>query len=167
MHELKEDDFMSFNEYESMYEKCQAYAPYHMFLYDLKNSKQIIDLNRQSQLRRLIKEVYHKIEKLEQKNKITILHRSPLFSSNSFGYLQEPFLIDGDTIGFTVLRGQINEDLVDLIFEETKKELQIPYEFHKAHGFYETDEYVEGNHLYFRGYLIQQLNTKHKKKFTK
>ncbi len=56
---------------------------------------------------------------------------------------------------------------MDFIFEETKKELQIPYEFHKAHGFYETDEYAEGNHLYFRGYLIQQLNTKHKKKFTK
>lgn len=104
---------------------------------------------------------------MSKKTHRVILHRSHLFSSNSFGYLQKPFLIDGDTIGFTVLRGQINEELVDFIFEETKKELQIPYEFHKAHGYYETDDYAEGNHLYFRGYLIQELNTKHKKKFTK
>ena len=167
MHLLKDGEFMSFDEYQDMYEKCQDYAPYHMFLYDLKNSKQITDPRRQQQLKNLLYHVYHKIEKLEQKTHQVILHRSPLFSSHSFGYLQEPFLIDGDTIGFTVLRGQIDEELVDFIFEETKKELQIPYEFHKAHGFYETDEYAEGNHLYFRGYLIQELNTKHKKKFTK
>ena len=40
---------------------------------------------------------------------------------------------------------------------QEKKKLNITQKFHKANGYYETDEYEKGNELYFRGYCIQQL----------
>ena len=52
--------------------------------------------------------------------------------------------------------------MVDELFEETKKELNINYEFHKASGYYETDNWLEGNHKYYRGYAMQLLSSLHK-----
>ena len=152
---------MSYEEYHDLYEKCQSYAPYQMFIYDLMNSKKIIDKDRQQKLRLLINTTYDKIKKLEKIQNKKILHQ--IENNDNISYLEDPFLIDGDTIGFTVLRNQITANTVDLIFENVKKELNISYEFHKANGYYETDKYELGNILYFRGYLIQELNTKHKR----
>ena len=40
----------------------------------------------------------------------------------------------------------------------------IKRDFHKANGYYETDNYEEADKLYFRGYCIQQLEKLSKKK---
>ena len=64
---------------------------------------------------------------------------------------------DVDLYGFTIERGMLTEDQIDQIFEQEKKKLNITQKFHKANGYYETDEYEKGNELYFRGYCIQQL----------
>lgn len=154
---------MSSYEYDDLYQKCQTYAPYHMFIYDVVESKQILDKNRQQMLYTLIHTVYHKLQQLELERNKKILHTSSLFPSEGFAYLQEPFLIDGDTIGFTIIRDSIPSEEVNELFHQTKEELQIPYQFHYADGYYETDLYAEGNEKYFRGYCIQHLNTIHKK----
>ena len=77
--------------------------------------------------------------------------------------LLEPFYLAGDLYGFTIERGALTEEQIDQIFEQEKKKLNIAQKFHKANGYYETDEYEKGNELYFRGYCIQQLEEMSKK----
>lgn len=71
--------------------------------------------------------------------------------------LLEPFYLAGDLFGFTIQRGTLTPGQIDLIFEREKRKLNITHDFHKANGYYETDDYEKGNKLYFRGYCIQQL----------
>lgn len=156
---------MSYHEYNDLFDACQNTAPYHMFIYDVQNSKAIQDKNRQEKLLLLIHTVYQRILQLEQVRKQTIIHRNSLFDDdNPIGYLREPILIDGDTIGFTIMRDSMTADEVNELFYQVREELNIPYEFHLADGYYETDLYEEGNTKYFRGYCIQYLNTLHKRK---
>lgn len=166
---------MSYKEYKDLFEKCQSYAPYHLFIYDVVKGREIVSEDRQNNLRKLISEVYGELERLEKVKNIKILHKiEDLYYTklkrDQEGYkleyseerlpredLLEPFLIAGDLIGFTINRGTLNSKQVDYIFEQKKKELVINYSFHKANGFYETDKWEEGAEKYFRGYCIQQL----------
>lgn len=176
---------MSYTEYSDMFQKCQSTAPYHLFTYDMVNSKENCSSKRNSDLILLLFHVYQAISTLEEKSSIPILHRSKGLTSskleahkqgNETFYmlsplanitrkdLLEPFLINGDTIGFTILRNSLTESQVDTIFEQQKKKLNMPYEFHKANGYYETDDWSQGNCKYFRGYCICELCYAHKNK---
>lgn len=166
---------MSYTEYKDIFEKCQSYAPYHLFIYDVVKGREVASENRQSNLRHLLFAVYEELEKLEKTNNITILHKSEdlyytKIKKDKEGYiieypkekfpredLLEPFLVAGDLMGFTIKRDSLNAQQVDYIFEQKKKELGINYSFHKANGFYETDKWEEAEEKCFRGYCIQQL----------
>ena len=166
---------MSYYEYKSLFDRCQKDAPYHLFVYDMVNSRQVKDMNkRQSDVARLLFAVYEEIKKLEKQTNKIILHRSKDLQYCKLkkedgkykiqrpenierGDLLEPFVILGDLIGFTIERGTLNPLQVDYIFEQKKKELGLNYSFHKANGFYETDKWEEADQKYFRGYCIQQL----------
>ena len=80
---------------------------------------------------------------------------------NGFGFKQEPFIF-GDLIGFTVYRDMITTEEVIDIFNSCKKTLKIDFEFHISDGYYETNNYIEANDKYFRGYLIDLLSKLHK-----
>lgn len=169
---------MSYSEYEDLFIKCQNTAPYNMFLYDVVNSRNELDNKSRNKILELLFNVYERIQKIEKEEKRKILHTSKeLIKTKLVQYvknnelcnkiefekkpfredLQEPFAINGDMFGFTILRGTMTEKEIDGIFEEEKESLKIIQQFHKANGFYETDKYEEGNKLYFRGYCMQQL----------
>lgn len=166
---------MSYDEYKSLFDKCQKEAPYHLFVYDMINSRQVKDMHkRQSDMARLIFAVYGEIENIEKQTQKIILHRSKDLKycklKNKDGIyevqypgnikradLLEPFVLSGDLMGFTIERGTLSPLQVDYIFEQKKKELGLNYSFHKANGFYETDKWEEADKKYFRGYCIQQL----------
>src|SRR5690554_4434050 len=135
----------------------------------------------------LIYNTYQRLKALEKEHKTKILYKSKYlkypklyiqkYNDEVYYYMlakpdklsdipygtiwYEPFLISGDAIGFTVIKGTITEE-VDKIFEEEKRKLNIPYEFHKANAYYETDDYRMGKELYYRGYCVQALEAMHK-----
>ena len=163
-------DFMSTSEYNDLFIKCQDTGIYHIFTFDIKNSKKMIKEQRlivQYRLIELAIMMYKMIQEIElRKNKkilvfgndFTKLNESRL---NMFGYKQEPFIY-GDVIGFTVYRNTITEKEVLDIFNKCIIALDINFEFHLANGYYETNDWALGNNQYFRGYCIDLLVNLHK-----
>ena len=173
---------MSYTEYKDLFEKAQINGQYHLFVYDIIRSRKGITQEERGRIVKLIFQVYEKIEELEEREHRSILHRNKNLVQGKlkvektengevykFDYtglqkdimerpdLLEPFYLAGDLYGFTIERGTLTEEQIDQIFEQGKKKLNIAQKFHKANGYYETDEYEKGNELYFRGYCIQQL----------
>ena len=181
---------MSYKEYIDLFKKAQIDGQYHMFVYDVVNSREELTIKERGKILKLIFEVYQKIEQLEEKEQRSILHRSKNLIQGKlkvekskcegeiykFDYsglqknkearpdLLEPFYLAGDLYGFTIQRGTMNQGQVDYLFEREKEKLGIKHEFHKANGYYETDKYDEADKLYFRGYCIQQLEKLSKEK---
>lgn len=161
-------DIMSTHEYNDLFLKCQETGKYHVFTFDIIASKKLENrLEAQIKIIELILMVYRKIEKKELEEKKKILVFEDEFTKlgekrlNIFGYKQEPFIYS-DVIGFTVYRDTITNEEVINIFNSCKKALKIDFEFHVADGYYETNNYVEGNNKYFRGYCIDLLSNLHK-----
>ena len=161
---------MSTFEYNDLFLKCQETGLYHMFVFDIVGSKNI--KSEQSNWRmisqfRLILNMYRRLQEIEKLENKKILLCEEGFSHlgerrpNCFGFKQEPFVL-GDLIGLTVYRGSITSEEVLKIYEEEKEYLQIPFDFHVAEGYYETNNYEEGNKKYFRGYCIDLLSNLHK-----
>ena len=180
---------MSYEGYEDLFEKAQISGQYHLFIYDIVNSRKGITQEERGRIVKLIFQVYQRIEELEEREHRSILHRNKILSQGKleikntengdiydFDYtglppkkimrrpdLLEPFYLAGDLYEFTIERGTLTAEQIDQIFEQEKKKLNITQEFHKANGYYETDEYDKGDKLYFRGYCIQQLEKMSKK----
>jgi len=179
---------VSYIEYYDLYEKCQDTAPYHLFVFDIADSKTLSrDTNYISEISLLIYKLYKKIEEIEKVQNRQILHRSSYIShpvlkkdGKNLFYLQapilphekrilqkeelyEPFQLCGDIIGLTILRNTLTEKEVYALFDQTKEELNISYDFHYDNGYYETDNYVEGGTKLYRGYLIPMLDDQHQK----
>lgn len=159
---------MSTYEYNDLFFKCQSTGLYHVFVFDIKDSKKIKDREyAQIQLIKLIILIYQKIQKkeLEQNKKILVFEEDFTYFGESvskvLGYKQEPFLY-GDAIGFTIYKDSIEKAEVINIFNQSKEELNIDFDFHYADGYYETNDYEEGNTKYFRGYCIDLLCNLHK-----
>ena len=161
---------MSTHEYNDLFLKCQDTGLYHVFTFDIEGSKKMSSLTRQIAQYKLIKLnilMYKEIEKIEQEENRKILVFEEDFNKlgeprkNVFGYKQEPFLL-GDLIGFTIYRNAITKDEVIKIYEKYRNELDIDFEMHLVDGYYETNNYEEGNEKYFRGYCIDLLSNLHK-----
>lgn len=163
---------MSYTEYNNLFSRCQENAPYKMYAYDIVDSKKIKDRLMVKKLYDLIDLVGQKIHLIELKNEIKILYDETDLNNKNDELLKleksdlnklEPILL-GDAIAFTVYNKTIEDNIVDELFEEAKKELEIEYSFHKASGVYETNQWIEGNTRYFRGYCFLYLTNKHKNK---
>lgn len=161
---------MSTFEYNDLFLKCQKTGLYHIFAFDIVESKKMNPekrLDAQFKIIELILMVYRKIKKkeIEQNKKILVFEDD--FTKlgedrlNGFGYKMEPFLY-GDLIGFTVYRDTVTKDEVINIFNDCTKKLDIDFEFHMADGYYETNDWLEANNKYFRGYCIDLLSNLHK-----
>jgi hypothetical protein len=156
---------MSYDEYNDMYFNCQKTAPYKMYAYDVVDSKCLYDINLCNNLYTLINLVMYKIGLIEKQMDRRILYNGTdlIYDKNKVFDLNrlEPMLL-GDAIAFTVYRDAISDGVVDSIFEQCKAELHIKYDFHKTSGYYETNNWIEGQDKYFRGYCFQYLTNKHK-----
>ncbi|NLC47967.1 MAG: hypothetical protein GX758_01225 [Tenericutes bacterium] len=153
---------MSYDEYYDMYKKAQLTGKYHLFIFDIVNSrlyKQEIEYIEETSML-LFLDVYKRIKNLEEEKNITILHN---IKNKDEPFANEPFKF-GDLYGFTIIRGSVSSSEIYNIVEEEKERYNIYWAFHQKDGFYETDNYSEGNKKYYRGYCIAQLETLSKEK---
>lgn len=166
---------MSTSEYHDLFLKCQDTGLYHVFTFDIVNSKNMpIEERKNAQIKitNLMLKIYEEIQNIEKKtNKKILVFEDDFYSTfepirRGFGLKQEPFLI-GDMFGFTVYRDSISTEIVYYLYEKYKKELGIDFDFHLANGYYETNDYSEGSTKYFRGYCIDVLSNYHKKEMQK
>ena len=162
---------MSTSEYNDLYLKCQETGRYHMFVFDMVDSKKMsFPFRRKAQVQmvQLMRNMYRNIQEIEYLTNKKILVFEDDFvefdsgkSFNGFGFKQEPFIF-GDTFGFTIHRDSLDKDFIYYLYEKNKQELGIEFDFHLADGYYETNDYVEGRDKYFRGYCLDLLSTLHK-----
>jgi len=167
---------MSTFEYNDLFLKCQSNGKYHVFTFDIKDSKKIDSKNReilQHKLIELILTMYKMLKHKEKKENKKILvfekdftHLEENKKTNGFGLKVEPFIL-GDVIGLTVYRDSISNIEILELFDKLRKELNINYEFHINDGYYETNDWIEANTKYFRGYCIDLLSNLHKSYYEK
>lgn len=162
---------MSTFEYNDLFLKCQSTGLYHVFTFDIKNSRMIDNRQEvQEKLIQMILNMYKRIqEKEQQENKKILVFEEDFVSlgkqTKGFGLKQEPFII-GDVVGLTTYRDSISNEEVLNIFQEEKEKLNLNVEFHIASGYYETNDYGMADKKYFRGYCIDLLSNLHKEKNT-
>lgn len=151
---------MSYKEYDDLYEKAQGLGKYHIFLFDIKGSRNL-DPSIFPKTKKLLSNVYGRLVKLESETgkKILYLPKRKEFRGDSI----EPIHTYAETIGFTTFRDSIQLIEVLRIWEEEKMRLNIEFDFHFAEGDYETDDWELGNKQYFRGYCIAKLDELSKK----
>lgn len=162
---------MSTFEYNDLYLKCQESGKYHMFVFDIVNSKKMSNQGRwnvQNKMIKLMTRIYKTIEKIQESTnrKILVFDEDLVTFKNckpirGIGFKQEPFLF-ADTFGFTIYRDSLDKEVIYYIYEYFKKSLDINFDFHITDGYYETNYYAEGNKKYFRGYCMDILSTLHK-----
>ena len=112
---------MSTYEYNDLYLKCQNNGQYHVFVFDIKDSRKMNVQTRndaQNKMIKLMTNIYKTIKKIEISTNRRILVFEEDFvtfksqkSYKDFGVKQEPFLF-GDLIGFTVYRDTISKEEV-------------------------------------------------------
>ena len=67
---------MSYTEYKDLFERAQINGQYHLFIYDIVNSRKGITQEERGRILKLIFQVYEKIEELEEREHRSILHRN-------------------------------------------------------------------------------------------
>lgn len=161
---------MSSYEYNDLFFRCQSTGIYHVFTFDIKNSKKMernVRFDAQKKLIELGLTMYRYIQKkeIEENKKILVFEEDFVhwgeISKGGFGIKIEPFII-GDLMGFTVYRNTITNEEIMNIFNISKKILNINFEFNIADGYYETNDWVQACEKYFRSYCIDLLSTLHK-----
>jgi hypothetical protein len=157
---------MSYQEYDGLFKEAQGRGQYHLFVFDVENSR-TLDPEFHIQARELLLNVYKRLEDLERSTNRKILHKNKVFNREEKGIVRrdllEPFNIAGDCYGFTIIRGSMETNDVFKIWQEEKCKLGIRFNFHFAEGDYETDSWLKGSELYFRGYCIGKLEEMSKK----
>ena len=125
---------MATSEYHDLFLKCQDTGIYHMFCFDIVNSKKMkFDDRREAtdKMILLMNSIYNSIVEIEKaKNKKILVFDDDFVSYGSgilykgFGFKQEPFLF-GDTFGFTVYRDSISNDEIFELYNYYKEKLNI------------------------------------------
>lgn len=154
---------MSNIEYIDLYIKAQETGIYHMYTFDIVNSKEMPREFRQDAQEKMVilmERFYKEIERIEQYFNKKILVKEETI--NTFNNLPEPFLY-GDTFGFTIYRDSLDKEIIMNIYEELVNELDIEFDFHINDGYYETNEYKYGGILFYRGYAFSIISNLHKK----
>lgn len=167
---------MSTYEYTDMFIERQDKGKYHMFVFDIVSSKKLDTETRrkgQIQMEKLMINIYNEIKQIEELSQTKILvtdidgivpYEEQQKVMHKFGMLFEPWIL-GDTFGFTIIKDSLPKDVILAIYEKYKQELSIPFDFHLADGYYETNKWEEGTELFFRGYCIDILSNYHKEKY--
>lgn len=160
---------MSTSEYNDLFLKSQNTGKYHVFTFDIKNSRTLENRGIiQENLIKMILNIYKRLKEKEQNENKKILVFEKDFvnigeKTPGFGLKQEPFIL-GDVVGLTTYRDSISNEEVLEIFLQEKDKLNLNVDFNIADGYYETNIYEEGNIKYFRGYCIDLLTNLHKEK---
>ena len=161
-------------EYNDLFLLCQDTGIYHMFTFDIVGSKKMDGNTRkiaQEKIIKLMRSIYQVIYEIQEKTGKRILVFDDDFVTfdsglpvKGFGMKQEPFLF-GDTFGFTIYRDSLDKDVILNIYEYFRVGLNIDFELHINDGYYEPNDYGEGNKKYFRGYCCDLLANYHKEMY--
>lgn len=146
---------MAWEEYNDLFYSAQDKGKYHLFIFDIKNSRNGYN---PLELRMLRNSIFSRLKSIENKLGVDILH---IPFEEGRGYRDG---ILGDVFSIVVHRGTISNNEIYRIFTEEKEKLNIIYEFHYDDGYYETDDWILGNELYYREYGIAFLEDRSKKK---
>ena len=165
---------MAFQEYYDLFLLAQSNpaAPYYVVSFDTIGSKLLAPKEREQLTYNMIvimKYVYNKFLELEKESGKQIVIKDERFytpwdpraSSMMNGNYMDPSIL-GDNFEFTVLRDTVSKEEIIGWVNEYKKIINIKEEFHVADGYYETNEYGEGNTKLYRGYCLQILEKYHK-----
>ena len=161
-------------EYNDLFLLCQDTGIYHMFTFDIVSSKKMDSNTRkiaQEKLIKLMRSIYQVVYEIQEKTGKRILVFDDDFVTfdsglpvKGFGMKQEPFLF-GDTFGFTIYRDSLDKDVILSVYEYFRVSLNIDFGLHINDGYYETNDYEEGNKKYFRGYCCDLLANYHKEMY--
>ncbi len=157
---------MSTDEYNNMFLKCQSTGIYHMFTFDIKNSKSMTNEQRfiaEKKLYRLLLDIYNYLQKLETKIGKKIVLEKELLKDEVWSK-EEPFFV-GDAGEITIYRDSISDEEFINIFNNFKEKEEFDYELHMNDGYYETNHWNEGNTKYARSYCFEFLTNMHKPKY--
>lgn len=146
---------ISWDEYNDLFCLAQEKGKYHLFIFDIKGSRNGYDNKKILELR---SSIFNRIKSIEEKLKVKILH---LPVENKRG---DRTGIIGDLFSIIIIRDTMESEQIYRIFKEEKSKLNIPYEFHYDDAFYETDDWILGNTMYYREYCISFLENRSKKK---
>lgn len=164
---------MSYIEYLDLYLKAQQEqsALYYVVSFDVINSKLLSSderLTLQHNINIIVKYVYDKLLEKELEEAIQIVIKDPKFirpwdikNKTWNGNYIDP-MVFGDCFQFTVLKGTVTKEEIIEWVDECKEVLNVKERFHIADGYYETNDYGDGNALFFRGYCLKTLETLHK-----
>jgi hypothetical protein len=144
---------ISWDEYNDLFYLAQEKGKFHLFIFDIKESRNGYDNKKIQKLRGSIIE---RIQNIESDLKIKILH---LPEEKVRG---ERTGILGDLFSVIIIKDTIEAKDIYRIFREEKSILNIPYEFHYDDAFYETDDWILGNTMYYREYCISFLESRSK-----
>lgn len=162
---------MSTSEYHDLFLKCQGTGKYHMFSFDIVESRKMSTEKRKEASEKMMKlmfSMYSELEELEKTLNRKILVFEEGFARfndkdkpRGFGVKYEP-IVEGDAFCFTIYRDSVDRETVYKIYEYYKKLYEIDFDFHLSDGFYETNDYGRGGEEYFRGYCFDVLSNFHK-----
>ena len=127
---------MSTFEYNDLFLLAQDTGKYHMFTFDIVNSKKMDTATRriaQDKLIKLMKSMYALIQEIQEKTGKQILVFEEGFVTfddgaplDGFGFKQEPFVL-GDVFGFTIYRDSLDKDTILWIYEYFRNSLNIDF----------------------------------------
>ncbi len=146
---------ISWDEYNDLFYLAQEKGKYHLFIFDIKESRNGYDNNK---IQKLKSSIIKRIQDIESNLKINILH---LPEEKVRG---ERKGILGDLFSIIIMKDTIEAKDIYRIFSEEKSILNIPYEFHYDDAYYETDDWILGNTMYYREYCILFLEIRSKSK---
>lgn len=164
---------MAYQEYFDLYLSAQnnPEAPYYVVSFDTVNSKIMTEEERailQRNINIIVQYVYNKLCDSEDKLQKEVVIKDKRFirpwdfkATNWNRTFIDP-LIYGDTFQFTVLRDTISKEKIIEWVNTCMEHLCMEEDFHIADGYYETNEYNEGNTKFYRGYCLQTLESLHK-----
>lgn len=165
---------MAFQEYYDLYLLAQENpnALYYVVSFDTVNSKSLSVDKRTKLTYHIIEITRYVYDKLLMKEKE--LNKQVVIKDERFytpwdskelhminGNFKDPSIL-GDFFAFTVLRDTVSKEEIINWVNECKKRLNMDEEFHISDGYYETNEYGEGNTKLYRGYCLQILEKFHK-----
>lgn len=165
---------MSFQEYYDLFLLAQSNpdALYYVVSFDTIGSKLLPPKEREQltyNLLAIMKYVYSKcLEKEKELDKQIVIRDERFYTpwSPKAPYMRNGNYMDpailGDNFEFTVLRDTVSKEEIIGWVNEYKKMINMKEEFHVADGYYETNEYGEGNTKLYRGYCLQILEKYHK-----
>ena len=155
---------MSIYNFEEKLLSIQNTAPYLLLVWDLVDNKiHFKNYNVYEKLTLVSNLLYKKLEEIEiqEDNKILIRFNEKTKDKYSVLDYENP-LVYFDNFAIKIYRNSIDNDIILNIIDEIVNDLNLPFKFHFAKAYYETDDYRLSSVKIYVGYVLSILSELHK-----